>query len=141
MTLPPGTAGAGALQVTVTANSDINGHTQITEANSNGNGTFSANQTITITSAAGNYPDLVASNLSVPATATGGSPITVTYTVTNSGTGAASATSWTDTVVYSTSPTANFANATVLGTFTHTGSLAPGRVLQRRGLGNAADRL
>ncbi len=126
VTLPTGLAGGGALQVSVTVNRDINNAAQITEASANGNAPYNNTQQINVTSAQLPYADLTASNLSIPASGTGGGTIAVGWTVTNTGSGPTNVATWNDEVVFSPTATLNPATEIVLGTFAHTGVLTVG---------------
>ncbi|MBV8656560.1 MAG: VCBS repeat-containing protein, partial [Burkholderiales bacterium] len=84
--------------------------------------------TLPITVAMDSYEVLNVSNIQAPISPVIGDPanVTVSYTVTNSGTGAGSTSTWTDQVVYTTSDVLGSADDIVLGTYTHTGGLAVG---------------
>ena len=126
VTLPIGLAGGGTLQVSVTANRDINNASQITEASANGNAPYNNTQQITVTSAQLPYADLTASNLTIPASGTGGGTIAVGWTVTNTGDGPTNVADWNDEVVFSPTATLDPATEIVLGTFAHSGVLSVG---------------
>ena len=70
-------------------------------------------------------PKLAVSAVQAPAQDFSGQPMTVSWTVTNTGTGPTAATSWTDAVYMSASATLD-SSATLLGTFLHQGALAVG---------------
>ena len=89
-TLPPGNAGTGDIKVTVTADY----YQQVFEYNTAGAGganTAESNNTanVTTTAAPAPYPNLVASDVTAPASTVGDpAEVTITWKVTNSGTGA-----------------------------------------------------
>ena len=126
VSLPDSASGTGDLQVTITSNRDVNNTPQLTEADQNGNYVYGNYQRITVTSAAAVHADLTASAPIVPASGVGGSPITVGYTVTNTGVATTNATSWTDEIVLSPTAGLNSGTEIVLGSFIHTGALAAG---------------
>jgi hypothetical protein len=68
-------------------------------------------------------PALTVSNVTAPDQNNSGKSMNVSWTVTNTGTGPTAATSWTDAVYLSATPTLD-SNATLLGTFLHQGALA-----------------
>ncbi len=70
-------------------------------------------------------PDLQVSQVIAPPQAFSGQPLTLTWTVKNSGTVAASASSWTDQILVSMNGKLDPASV-VIGTVTHTGTLAAG---------------
>ncbi len=72
-------------------------------------------------------PALVVNPVIVPPVDFSGQPTHVTWTVTNTGTGATAVSSWTDAVYMSTKNTLDD-TATLLGSFNHEGALAPGGV-------------
>ncbi len=125
-TLPDTRDGSGNLVVSVTANRDVNNDAQITEASADGSAQYNNTSQLGIVSVVSSHADLVASGLSVPATAQGGSTIQVGYTVTNAGPAATDAGSWTDEVVFSKDGIIGNADDVVLGSFVHSGALAPG---------------
>ena len=82
-----------------------------------------ASYTLTVQSA--NFPDLSVSNISGTATAVSGQDMTVTYTVTNAGTGDATG-SWQDSIYISPGTTFDPLTAVLLGSVAHLGGLASG---------------
>jgi hypothetical protein len=70
-------------------------------------------------------PDLAASQVTVPAQTFSGQPMPISWNVVNQGQGATNATSWTDNIYMSSKSTLD-SSATLLGSVTHTGALAPG---------------
>ena len=76
-------------------------------------------------------PDLAVSNVQAPAQDFSGQPMSLSWTVSNTGTGPTAATAWTDAVYMS--PTATLgSSATLLGTFAHQGALAERRKLHQQ---------
>ena len=70
------------------------------------------------------YADLAVSNVTAPAQTIGDPAYpTISWTVTNVGTGVGQTTTWTDEVIASPSDNANDSGAIVLGSFVHTGGL------------------
>src|SRR5581483_3477996 len=70
-------------------------------------------------------PDLTVPSVVAPPAPLSGQAMTLSWTVTNQGTGPTQATAWTDAVYVSTKSTLD-ATATPLGQFPHTGALAAG---------------
>ena len=70
--------------------------------------------------------DLAVIQVSVPATMVAGTAATISWAVTNQGTGITSVSNWTDTVYLSPGPTLNPATEIVLVDTPHNGFLAPG---------------
>ncbi|MFO0805191.1 MAG: CARDB domain-containing protein [Gemmataceae bacterium] len=68
-------------------------------------------------------PALTVSAVTVPSQNNSGKPMAVSWTVTNTGTGPTAASSWTEAVYLSATPTLD-SNATLLGTFIRQGALA-----------------
>ena len=121
ITLPPGTPGAGNLQITITANATG----ALFEDNAAHNAQANNTASISAVSSLAPYPDLVASGVTFsPDSPIVGDPATVTFgwTVTNNGTAPTSAGSWVDNIIYSADD--NPADGKVLGSFPHTGDLA-----------------
>jgi hypothetical protein len=79
----------------------------------------------TITGQNTDVPDLTATSVSGPVSATSGQKMTVTYAVTNAGEAAASG-SWTDAIYLSPGTTFDAATAVLLGFATHTNGLGIG---------------
>jgi subtilase family serine protease len=71
-------------------------------------------------------PDLVVANVSAPADAVAGHPLTITYRETNAGATAPPNSSWTDSFYLSPTPQFDASTALHLGDRTHQGSLAAG---------------
>src|SRR5262249_7442792 len=130
-TLPQGSASAGQLQFSVTTDY----YSQVFEYNTAGSGgssTAESNNTASTTTTVNlaPYADLEASNVTAPSFTIGDPAIvTVSWTVTNRGTGAGTATSWVDSVIASTD--GNPAHGTTLAQFTHQGALAVGASYSR----------
>ena len=70
-------------------------------------------------------PDLQVTAVTVPASGASGQTMQMEWTVRNAGAGGTFATSWGDRVYYSTNPVFDQKLAGVLGSFIHTGTLAP----------------
>ena len=73
-------------------------------------------------------PDLQVASVNAPTSGQAGQPIDVSWTVSNNGFGATAVSSWTDAVYLSADTTLETSGSgadTLLGTFTHTGNLAP----------------
>ena len=82
-----------------------------------------ATQAIDVTIAP--YADLAVSNVVAPAQTIGDPAYpTISWTVTNVGTGAGQTSVWTDAVIASPTDNVNDSNAVLLGTFVHSGGLA-----------------
>ena len=71
------------------------------------------------------YADLVVSSVNVPATAASGQSMTVSWSVLNQGIGVTSPSSWNDSVSLATDPLGQHIVAG-LGSYSHSGALAPG---------------
>ena len=123
--LPDGSTGVGTFNVTVTADQTLAGGNALLEAVAGGNPLENNVSQIAITSAMRGYPDLKPV-VTVPATGLGGTPIALSWTVTNSGTHATVAGAWTDRVILSRTPKIGTADDVVLGNFTHAGDLGIG---------------
>jgi subtilase family serine protease len=110
-TVPDGSAGAGLLTFTVTA--DYFNQQTIESGNT---------ADVQVQAALAAYPDLAVSDVTAPAF-TIGNPANVTlgWTVTNVGTGATGVSSWTDDVI--ASPDDNPAEGQVIASLTHQGAL------------------
>jgi hypothetical protein len=121
--LPDGVAGAGTLQITVTADA----YNQVSEYNAAG--TAENNNTNAIAPVAGlaSYPDLAVTNVVAPVTANAGQTIPLTWTETNQGTVAATNT-WYDQVFLTA--TNSVGGGQLLGTFAFTNGLAAGQSTQ-----------
>ncbi len=117
--LPNGTAGAGQFRITVT---DDAGN-QVKRYDRQGNPAMDNVAGLSVTSVLASYADLKPVNVGVPNFAYPGQPVTLTYTVSNTGTADAAA-PWTDSVYLSTSPTG--ANPVFLQSFRTTSPLAAG---------------
>ncbi|MGA2035934.1 MAG: CARDB domain-containing protein, partial [Thermoguttaceae bacterium] len=123
LTLPRGTPGAGHLSVTVTTNY----YNQVFEYNTAGPGgssTAESNNTasLTVTSALEPYADLAVSGVTAPALTIGDpAQVTVSWTVSNVGTGPTTVGSWVDAVI--ASPDDNPADGTTLASFPQAGPL------------------
>jgi Lectin C-type domain/Bacterial pre-peptidase C-terminal domain/CARDB len=122
--LPDGSSGTGRLQVEVTA--DV--FHQIAEFNLLATGELNNTATNTVTSTLTAYPDLTVGNLQYPATGLPAAPVTLTYAVTNLGSGQAMGV-WSEQVFLS-SDNAIGADQ-LLATFAVTNTLASGQFLQR----------
>jgi hypothetical protein len=120
-TLPPGTAGAGSLQVTVAADT----FNQVFESNTASTAESNNSATVTASAALAPYADLVASNVTAP-TLTVGDPaqVTVGWTVTDLDTGPGTVSTWVDSVI--ASPDDDPTHGSVLAQFPHTGLLSVG---------------
>ncbi|HLH56506.1 MAG TPA: hypothetical protein VKY92_23170 [Verrucomicrobiae bacterium] len=94
--LPDGAAGAGTLEIKVST--DVNN--QIPEQNPSGTGESNNSALLQITSALAQYPDLQVASISIlPSNGwTSSQPLTVTWVITNTGTGPAAG-SWVDSIV------------------------------------------
>ena len=125
-TLPLGSAGAGNIQFTVTTNY----YHQIFEHNTSGPGgsstAFSNNTSSTsLTAALAPYAVLSTSNVTAPSLTVGyPAQVTIGWTVTNTGTGPGTVSSWVDSIIVS--PDNNPAHGTVIKQFPHNGILAVG---------------
>ena len=84
------------------------------------------------------YPaiDLAVSNITAPASATGGAPLAVTYTVTNSGAGATLANWWAEEVWLSADQAFNAAQDVQVASPGHAGALASGAGYTKTANGN-----
>ncbi|HEX29157.1 TPA: hypothetical protein ENG04_03660, partial [Candidatus Poribacteria bacterium] len=71
-------------------------------------------------------PDLQVTNVNVPGNGWSGQSISVSWTVTNAGSGNTRASAWTDIIYGSPSETFDPGSATLLGSFYHDGVLIPG---------------
>ncbi len=124
--LPQGTPGAGQIQVTVTTDY----YNQVFEWNQAGPGGTSTAESnnsasTSVTAALAPYADLAASAVSAPSLTVGDpAQVTVSWTVTNQGTGPGDVGSWVDAVI--ASPDDNPADGTTIAVFPHQGSLAVG---------------
>jgi hypothetical protein len=123
--LPDGTRGAGALSITVTVNQNQNGTASLIEAADGIDATANNQASITVQSQEKPYPDLVASNFTIPASGNGGDQVQIGWTVTNSGTAATNVSQWVDRVILSTDATFGDADDVTLAEYTHTGALGP----------------
>jgi hypothetical protein len=117
--LPNGTAGAGQFRISVTTDAG----NQVKRYDRQGNPATDNTSSLTASSALAAYADLKPANVSAPNYAYPGQPVTLTYTVSNTGTADAGA-PWTDSVYLSTSPTG--ANPVFLQSFRTTTPLAAG---------------
>ena len=115
-TLPAGIS--GNYQIVVVADSN----NAASEINTSNNSLTSAAFPVTLSP----YADLRVSSITAPTTATAGQPITISWDVTNAGTGATDATSWNDSVYISPTPTLNLQTATLLGSVQNQSYLNPG---------------
>ncbi len=120
--LPEGTAGTGNLQITVTADY----YNNIFEYNAGGTGENNNSSSVAASSSLAPYPDLMVTNVSGPASATGGQAIQVTWTESNLGNGPATNT-WTDQIFLADDLT--LASEQLLGTFTVINGLAAGQTV------------
>ncbi len=118
-TLPNGIS--GDYEIVVTANS--NG--AVFEANTANDTSTSASFPVHLSP----YPDLQVATVTVPVQATAGQPVTISWTVTNAGTGATDVPAWNNTVYLSTSPTLNPSTAVNLGSVQNPSYLAGGELL------------
>ena len=123
--LPDGSPGVGTFNVTVTADQTLAGGNAVLEAVASGDPLANNVSQIAITSVKRGYPDLTPV-VTVAATGLGGTPIAVSWTVTNGGAHATVAGTWTDRVILSRTPTLGAASDVVLGDFTHAGDLGIG---------------
>jgi 6-phosphogluconolactonase (cycloisomerase 2 family) len=125
-TLPQGTPGAGQLQVTVTTNY----YHQVFEYNTAGPGGSSTadgnnSDSTTVTAALAPYADLVASDVTAPDLTVGDpAQVTITWKVSNHGTGPGDVANWVDAVI--ASPNDSPTGGTTLATFPHSGLLQVG---------------
>ncbi|PWU11941.1 MAG: hypothetical protein C5B50_22285 [Verrucomicrobia bacterium] len=119
-TLPDGAAGVGTLQVTVTADTYDN----VFEYNTNGTAKSNNSASITVASSLSSYPDLVVTNVIVPASASAGQIIQVTWTDSNAGNGPAT-NIWTDQIFLADDLT--LASEQLLGSLTFTNGLPVGQ--------------
>jgi hypothetical protein len=115
--LPDGTAGAGTLQITITA--DI--YDNVFEYNTNGTAKSNNTNSTTVVSTLAPYPDLAVTNVVVPATANAGQSISVAWTETNQGLAPATNT-WYDQVFLT--GTNLIGGGQLLGSFAFTNGLA-----------------
>jgi len=125
-TLPQGTAGAGQIQVTLTTD-NYNQVFEWNQAGTGGTSTAESNNTATqtVTAALAPYADLAASAVSAPSLTVGDpAQVTVSWTVTNQGTGPGTVGTWTDAVIVS--PDNDPTHGTTIAQFTHQGLLAVG---------------
>jgi RHS repeat-associated protein len=114
--LPNGYPGAGQIQFAVTADYDQNVSTPAGEPNDTA--------TLTETSTLASYPELVTSDVTAPASADPGQPISVDWKLANDGSGTASG-PWTEQVLLATD--SNGDNPTLAEVQTFTGSLSAGQ--------------
>ena len=122
ITLPVDVSGAWQLIVRVDANGAV------VEPNAENDNTASAPITIALAP----YADLASAIDSAPTQLIADpARVTVTWTVTNNGTGAGLTSSWTDNVVLSRDSVAGNGDDIVLGRFTHDGPLAVGTSYSR----------
>jgi len=120
LTLPAGSAGAGRISITVTADQTPAGASAIVESNEGNNAAaLEVNSTLIVN------PDLTASVFTVPATGRGGSTIALSWTVVNNGT-ATLVSDWTDRVILSSDAVLGNGDDVVLGNLAHSGALAAG---------------
>jgi hypothetical protein len=115
--LPDGAAGAGTLQIMITA--DI--YNNVFEYNASGTAKSNNTNSIVAASTLAPYPDLVVTNVVVPASANAGQTIPVTWTDYNQGTGPATNT-WYDEVFLSSVNA--LGGGQLLGTFAYSNGLA-----------------
>lgn len=113
--VPDGTS--GNYRVVVAANPNANFFETDTQNNTAKGAAFPVHLTP--------YADLQVSSIAFPDTATAGQPLTVSWTVTNAGTGATNANAWTDTVALSSDPTFQH-NVFTFGSAQNPSYLAPG---------------
>ncbi|MFI5458474.1 MAG: SdrD B-like domain-containing protein [Isosphaerales bacterium] len=118
--LPNGYPGAGQIQFAVTADYHQNVSTPAGEPTNTA--------TLTETSTLASYPNLVTSDVTAPATADPGQPISVDWTLANDGSGTAAG-PWTEQVSLATD--SNGDNPTLVEVQTFTGSLAAGQSVAR----------
>ncbi|MCU0981341.1 MAG: hypothetical protein MUF25_19485, partial [Pirellulaceae bacterium] len=121
--LPPGSVSVGQLEFTLVldAAGEIYEFRPGTDAEANNTGILTATATLA------DYPDLAVSAVQAPALTIGDpGQATVTWTVTNAGTGQATPPDWTDAIVLSTDAVAGDQDDRVLARFAHTGGLNPG---------------
>jgi hypothetical protein len=134
LTLPEGTAAVGQLQFSVTTNYG----NRVFEDNADGTATSNNSASVTLPSTPAPHADLAVSDVSVTAGTTLENParvvavgdpaqITVSWTVSNIGTGPGKTTSWVDRIIArpDTAPGGPGDVVVVLGQFTHNGLLAP----------------
>jgi hypothetical protein len=123
--LPEGGRGAGTLDVTITANQNVDFSGQLIEAAVGVQFPHNDNaQTITVQSLSKPYADLQIASFAPPASGNAGLPINVTWTVSNLGTRDTAVDTWTDQIVLTSDFIVGNADDIVLGTFTHSGGLA-----------------
>ena len=122
--LPDGPIGAGELEFSVTANHQF----QVFEANEAGTGRSNNTTSVVVTSVLAPYPDLVITEIVVPAEAYSGQAIPISWTIRNQGDAPASG-PWTDQVYLSTDPAAG--GDELFGSFSFNGTLAVGASMTR----------
>ena len=115
--LPDGAAGAGTLQIMVTA--DI--YDNVFEYNANGTAKSNNTNSNTVVSTLAPYPDLTVTNVVAPASANAGQTISVSWTETNQG-GAPATNTWYDQIFLT--DTNAIGGGQLLGTFAFTNGLA-----------------
>ncbi len=115
--LPDGPPGAGTLRIVITA--DI--YDNVFEYNTSGTAKSNNTNSIVAASTLAPYPDLLATNVVVPASANAGQGISVSWTETNQGAAAATNT-WYDQVFLTEADTVG--GGQLLGTFAFTNGLA-----------------
>lgn len=130
--LPEGLAGAGALEVLISADSA----NAISEINSSGTGEANNSAVLAFQSALPPYPDLRVTHIEISPQPgwTSGIPLTVTWVVTNAGTSTTHG-NWTDHVLFRNVSTASvISNAFVLfdSSLPENGNLPPGEVHQSK---------
>ncbi|ROZ64162.1 CARDB domain-containing protein [Ramlibacter sp. WS9] len=121
-TLPEGLAGAGDIEVSITADQNAQGAGVLAERNANGTAEANNLLNITVASAVKPYADLRPVIAGLPAAAAAGSGFTVSWSVTNAG-AAASGAQWNDQVVLSRDAIIGNADDVILATVRHIGVL------------------
>ncbi len=122
--LPNGLAGVGELQVTVTADYA----NSVLEYNLDGTPRTVVPATLSRTSTLAAYPDLATTSIIVPTTAIPGQPVTISYSLANTGDGPANG-PWIDEISFSSS--ADGSNPTMLGSSQFTGTISAGQSVSR----------
>ncbi|WP_343123935.1 CARDB domain-containing protein [Xanthomonas arboricola] len=120
--LPDGLKGAGNLSITVTSDQNTAGNGVLFEANLAGNAEDNNAASSSLVSAVTQYAHLQLSGVSTPSQATTGQPLTVSWTVSNTGQ-VPTAGAWTDQIILSRDGMADM----VIGSVRHTGALANGQ--------------
>ncbi|MDB5858608.1 MAG: hypothetical protein JWQ76_2297, partial [Ramlibacter sp.] len=124
--LPEGLAGAGAIEITVTADQGSNGLGALYETNAGGTAETNNSAAAQATSATRAYADLVAGAVGAPAAAVSGRQLTLTWTVSNQGS-VATGSQWNDHLILSRDAILGNADDVVLASVRHTGALNSGQ--------------